>query len=116
MIDFETKTITLGYGDVAVGSCYSGVSFQNIRPPQECGKSICEEDGVEYFGEVVVLPVRSLEDCVAFRGGLDKLVESDHFTYDNWTVRFIPDSDVSVHVVREHFTSVYYHILSLCAC
>ena len=116
MIDFDAKTVTLGYGDVVVGHTPRGLTFQNIRPPQECGTPVYESDNVEFFGEVVRLPINSLEDCSSFKMLLDNIRDLNEFTYAGWVVKFIPGSDASVQVVRNHFTAVYYYVISLCAC
>jgi hypothetical protein len=116
MINFETKTITLGYGDVAIGSNIFGVTLQNIRPPQECGKVIYESDNVEFFDEKVIIRMTSIEDCTKFKELLNDVSETGSFTINEWTIEFIPGSDVSIEVVQSHVMRVYYYFLSLLAC
>lgn len=45
----KDNRIEFGYGDVAVGSCCMGyITFTNIKPPQEVGKDLLDEDNIEY--------------------------------------------------------------------
>lgn len=53
----DEKVIKFGYGEVCVGvePLKQEITFQNIRPPQECGTIIREDDNVERFGEIIAI-------------------------------------------------------------
>ena len=49
--------LKFGYGDIAVGSdgLTQKISFQQFKPPAECGGNIPED--VEYIGEEIILQI-----------------------------------------------------------
>lgn len=51
----DGKVIKFGYGEVCVGvePLKQEITFQNIRPPQECGTVLYEDIPAERFGEVI---------------------------------------------------------------
>ena len=121
MIDYRAKIIKLGYGDVCVGSVGNQLTFQNIKPTQECGTQECGTDiteDVAFAGERVLLPFNSIEDVNYFAKMLDFVASGKEcaFCYDRWLITFLPDSSASLGVVNDHFGWVKRHVLYCTAC
>ena len=118
MINHECKIIELGQGDVCVGSNWTGLTFQNIRPPQEVGTHLFRgQDGVDFLGEIIELAIPDLPELIAFEAMLVKVEarERDFIAYTDWVIKF-NGNEKSVKVVRAHFEYLKSRILSLIAC
>lgn len=124
MICHENRIIELGRGDVVVGRNYAGLTFQNIRPPQEVGTCMFRgQDGIDFLGDIVELYIPDLKEINEFECKLQKVEsgESDFISYgacgkaELWVIKFNGNKK-SVEVVRAHFEGHKQYIASLLAC
>ena len=119
MIHHDTKYMSFGTGDICVGSDWSSLTFQNIKPPQEVGTHLFRgQSDVEFLGDIIHLEFSSVKDISAFSNALKKVEnhETDCVTYKDWTLYFLPDSDKSMWVVRNHFTLLTMRMCQCLAC
>lgn len=119
MINHEHKYIELGHGDIVVGQSWSGLTFQNIRPPQECGAHCWRgQEGIDFLGEIVVVECSTISQLSTFSKALSEIEagNTDSMTFSGWTIKFIPGSKVSVGVVRLHFDWMRDRMLQTLAC
>ena len=116
---YKDKYIELGHGDVVVGQSGSGLTFQNIRPPQECGiRCLRGQEGIEFLGEIIVIEFSTISQLSTFSKALSEIEagNTDSMTFSGWTIKFIPGSKVSVGVVRHHFDCMRDRVLQTLAC
>lgn len=119
MIDYDKKVIEFGHGDICVGNMWDGLTFQNIRPPQECGTTVYRgQKDLEFYDEPIRITFRTLYNLVKFEDGLAAVSnkEAEYFEYDGWKFYFIPGSEVSLSVVTKHFKSAWSRVLQTIAC
>lgn len=118
MINHESKCIVLGSGDVSVGSNWCGLTFQNIRPPQEIGTHLRDKDDVEFVGEIIVLEFSDIPDLSTFSRQLRRVEagEIDTIVYKDWMIKFSPVDWRSVEVVRVHYDLLQTRMCQCLAC
>ena len=124
MINHETRIIELGHGDVCVGGTWSGLTFQNIRPPQEIGTHLFRsQEGVDFLGDIVELPMPDIREISEFEVKLSKVEagECDFIAYgacgnaELWVIKF-NGNQKSAKVVRIHFECLKSRVLNCLAC
>lgn len=124
MINHENRIIELGHGDVCVGRNFTGLHFQNIRPPQEVGTYLFRgQDNLEFFGDIVELHIPDIKEISEFECQLQKVEsgEKDSIAYgacgkaELWIIKFNGNKK-SVEVVRAHFDGYKRYVISLLAC
>ena len=119
MIYHDNKYISLGSGDVCVGGTWNAITFQNIRPPQECGAALSrDQEGLEFLGDIVSFEFNNIKDLNEFGSKFRQIREkqTDCIEYKGWKLYFLPNSDASVEVVRNHFELLVYRTLNSMAC
>lgn len=119
MIHHDTKYMSFGTGDICVGSDWTSLTFQNIKPPQEVGTHLFRgQDGVEFLGDIIHLEFTDICDINVFSKALKQVEdhETDCFSYKGWTLYFMPGSDKSAEVVRTHFTLLTMRMCQCLAC
>jgi hypothetical protein len=118
MINHECRIIELGYGDVCVGGNWSGLTFQNIKPPQEVGTHLFRsQEDVNFLGEIIELSIPDIPDISQFETKLSKVEsgECDFIAYTDWVIKF-NGNQKSVKVVRTHFECLKSRVLNCLAC
>ena len=77
----DGNILKFGYGDIAVGSdgLTQRISFQQFKPPAECGGDVPED--VEYIGEEIVLQI-SYDEYREFNEQLKSVLSKEISTFD----------------------------------
>jgi hypothetical protein len=118
MINHENKIIELGYGDVCVGGSWSGLTFQNIKPPQEVGTHLFRgQDNINFIGDIIDLPMPDIREISEFEVKLSKVEdgERDFIAFTDWVIKFNGNKG-SAKVVRLHFECLKSRVLNCLAC
>lgn len=111
----QGNVVKFGYGTVAVGSTiFSDLTIQTIKPPQEVGKLLEEEDQVEYIGEPVNFPMS--KHYHELKEKLDIIDGPCCVTFCGYIFDFTNYNPASVDTVLKHATSAYRNYIRLCAC
>jgi hypothetical protein len=112
----DGNVLKFGYGDIATGAdVFSrAITFQQFKPPGECGDTLdCE---VEYIGEEIVLQLSYEEYCK-----LDKLMiqiinkNIVMFSFREYIFDFSNYNEESVRVVRRKLNEAISWYLLCCA-
>lgn len=100
------NVLKFGYGDIAVGSdgLTQRISFQQFKPPTECGGNVPED--VEYIGEDVVLQI-SYEEYCELNKQLNSVLSNSisTFIFKGYIFDFTNYNDESVKVCKRHSDS-----------
>lgn len=118
MIHHECNIIELGHGNVCVGGTWSGLTFQNIKPPQEIGTHLFRGEGCcEFLGEIIELQMLDIREISEFEVKLCKVEagECDFIAYTDWVIKF-NGNQKSAKVVRAHFEYLKSRVLNCLAC
>lgn len=102
----EGNRLKFGYGDISVGSdkLTQRMSFQQFKPPKECGDRVLED--VEYIGNEIILEF-SYEDYCDFSKNL-KIVsnkETTEFIFKEYIFDFTNFNEESVKVCNKHLNN-----------
>lgn len=95
--------LKFGYGDISVGSdgFFQIISFQQFKPPVECGSKVCNKD-VEFIGDKIVLDI-SYEDYCELKKRLSLMSkEVNAFDFKGYIFDFSNYNAASVNVVTRH--------------
>ena len=102
--------LKFGYGDIAVGSdgLTQRISFQQFKPPTECGGNVSED--VEYIGEEVILQI-SYEEYCEFNKQLKSVLFNSisTFSFKGYIFDFTNYNEESVKVCKRHSDSAMYN-------
>ena len=107
--------IKFGYGDVAVGYGIQEITFQQFKPPSECGTRLHSED-VEFVSEKIILDI-SYDDYIELRKYL-KIVSNriaNEFTFKEYIFDFTNYNEESVNVCKKKLESAMYWYFLCCA-
>ena len=106
--------LKFGYGDICVRSdgLTQRISFQQFKPPAECGGNVPED--VEYIGEEVILQI-SYEEYCEFNKQLKSVLSNSisTFSFKGYIFDFTNYNEESVNVCKKHSESAMYSY-SLC--
>lgn len=106
--------LKFGYGDISVGSdgLKQRISFQQFKPPGECGGYVPE--GVKYIGEEIVLQI-SYDEYHEFNEQLKSVLSKEIFTFNfkGYVFDFTNYNEESVKVCKKRLDSAMY-IYFLC--
>lgn len=91
--------IMFGYGDIAVGATVDIITFQQFKPPAECGNHV--NDNVEFIGEQIILYI-SHEEYHELNKYLSSVSNKDIsvFTFKDYIFDFSNYNKESVIVVK----------------
>lgn len=109
--------IKFGYGNVAVGCDPLAriVTFQQIKPPCECGSIINNDNNVEYIGQAVKIYF----DINSYDYFMKKLSDVEArkitvFRFDDYWFDFSNYNSESIKVCKKHIkNAIYYEILAM---
>ena len=103
--------LKFGYGDICVKSdaLTQRISFQQFKPPAECGGNVPED--VEYIGEEVVLQI-SYEEYCEFSRYLKQVSDKKitNFIFKEYIFDFANFNEESIKACKKHlnYTMRYY--------
>ena len=101
--------LKFGYGDICVRSdgLTQRISFQQFKPPAECGGNVPED--VEYIGEEVVLQI-SYEEYCEFNKQLKSVLSNSisTFSFKGYIFDFTNYNEESVKVCKKRSESAMY--------
>lgn len=122
MIDFKTKTLYFGHGDILVNHSIFGLTFVECEPPVEVGTPITEkiknELNIKPISDVVNIYIDTYEEATMLRGLLNcldgkncyQVIFKDYrFNFFNWNVK-------SVEVIKMHLDFLIEILLIGSAC
>lgn len=101
--------LKFGYGDIAVGSdgLTQRISFQQFKPPAECGGNVPED--VEYIGEEIVLQI-SYDEYHEFNKQLKSVLskEISTFGFKGYIFDFTNYNEESIKACKQRSKSAMY--------
>ena len=111
------NVLKFGYGDIAVGSdgLTQRISFQQFKPPAECGGNVPED--VEYIGEEVVLQI-SYEEYCEFSRYLKQVSDKKitNFIFKEYIFDFANFNEESIKACKKHLNSAMrYYFMCMAA-
>lgn len=122
MIDFETKTLYFGYGDIDTGNMSIGLRFREFEPPVEVGTILTDDfmhkTGLRYTSDGVKIYICSYEEAECLERLLDRMDGRDlfYFQFKDWTFNFSNWNTKSVECVKRHLSVVKSNLLRCLAC
>lgn len=122
MIDFKTKTLFFGYGDILVNHSIFGLIFVECEPPIEVGTCVTEkiknELNIKLISDIINIYIETYEEAMQLRRLLNNLDGKDccqfvfkgyRFNFFNWNVK-------SVESVKRHLDFLIEILLIGSAC
>ena len=122
MVNFHTKTLYFGYGDIAVGNTMISLNFTEFEPPVEVGTVITDdlinEVGLKYTSDSVNIHICSYEEAQLLEGALDRINGKDVvlFKFKDWVFNFVTYDPKSIEVIKKHLKVVRSNLLMCSAC
>lgn len=110
------NTIYFGYGDIAVGVYFSGITFQCIKPPQECGSTV--DETVEFVTDVYKLELNFYETTV-LQKEIKEMIKSNKgikISVKNYILDFTNYNVASAKVVIKQLETFISNIIMCLAC
>lgn len=113
----DGNILKFGYGDIAVGSDGFAqiISFQQFKPPAECGCNVTED--VEYIGEEIALQI-SYDEYREFNEQLKSVLskEISTFNFKGYIFDFTNYNEESVKVCKKRSEiAMYSYFLCMAA-
>ncbi len=117
MIDFKTKTLYFGYGDIAVGEATIAIRFRQFEPPIEVGANVIDGE-VNYTSDGVNIYLCSYEEANCLDKLLDSMDGKDNFQFDfkDWRFNFSNWNPKSIECIKKYLNIVKCYIVLPLAC
>ena len=94
------NVLKFGYGDIVVygNAALQRMSFQQFKPPTECGNEVSED--VEYIGDKILIDI-SYEDYCKLKNNLERVNKKEvcQFTFKDYIFDFSNYNVKSVNAV-----------------
>ena len=109
--------LKFGYGDICVRSdgLTQRISFQQFKPPAECGGNVPED--VEYIGDKIILEF-SYEDYCEFSNYLKQVSDKEitDFIFKGYIFDFANFNEESIKACKKHLNSAMrYYFMCMAA-
>ena len=99
----DGNVLKFGYGDIAVNcnSLIQAITFQQFKPPQECGENIPKD--AEYIGDIIILDF-SYDEYNKFNQLLQIVQDRNisKFTFKGYEFNFENYNEKSVKVCKKY--------------
>jgi len=117
MIDFKTKTLYFGYGDIAVGNTTIALRFRQFEPSMEVGADIIDGE-MNFTSNGINIYLCSYAEVECLERLLDKMTGRDffYFIFKEWTFNFANWNPKSIEVIKAHLNIVKNNMLAPMAC
>lgn len=110
----DARVVKFGYGTVVVGSYYTELTIQAIKPPQEVGGLLTEDTQVEYIGERIKFPMSKYYH--ELKEKLEAIQGPCSITFCGYIFDFTNYNRKSIDVILSHAQSAYRNYIRLIAC
>ena len=112
----KENTIYFGYGDVAVGVYFSGITFQGIKPPQECGSIV--DKTAQFVTDVYILELNFVE-ATSLQKEIEEMIKTNKgikISVKNYVLDFTNYNISSAKVVIKYLGKFISNIIMCLAC
>ena len=111
------NVLKFGYGDIAVSSdgLTQRISFQQFKPPAECGCNVPED--VKFIGNEIILEF-SYEDYCEFSKYLEQVSDKEitDFIFKGYIFDFANFNKESINVCKKHLNNaMQYYFMCMAA-
>lgn len=122
MIDFKTKTLYFGYGDIGVSNVSIGIRFREFQPEVEVGTILTDDvknqHGIKYTSDSINIYICSYEEAECLERLLDRMDGRDmfYFAFKDWVFNFSIWNPKSIDAIKNHLNIVKGNLSMCIAC